>query len=259
MQCPSCGEWILVGVDQSGHTRAASVCVVTPQNVTQYLGVNRVRMYAVIGDGYLLSLSSREKVAMDAWRPEHPCGVPERPGRAAEPRMVDPCSFPAVSPGLGCQRETRSVTGCVQCAAADGSVPPFSSAPALGDPGAVQGADFTLYSTTEGQSQWTSSTPNAGSTGPAPAPATAQPVARRSAAQPPSTDTSDTGSVLSPSQPDWSGANGHTVSSGVTGAASVIRSGAEHVLVNLLGAVPIERTVRSRVVWRDKRYFEDYR
>lgn len=164
-QCPKCNEWILVGIDQSGHTVAASVCVVTPHNVTKHLGAN---MYSTLGDGYLLRLSSREKLPMASWRPEHPCGVPEvakGPESASQP---DPCPFPPpMQPGLLCRRATRSITGCEWCVPADKTDPP--------------------------------------------------------------------------SEP-----------------ARVAEDACGHLLMNMLGAVPIERTVRSRVVWRDKRY-EDAR
>lgn len=136
LQCPTCGEWILVGITGTGRYEAASIEVITPQNVVTYLGENR-KMYALMGDGYLVPLGKGSTEPMVRWRPAHPCGVPdmapETPtaapvgpgvasargdrtaGSVAPPS--DPCaSEDPASPVLGCVgRARRSIIGCQSC------------------------------------------------------------------------------------------------------------------------------------------------
>ena len=120
LQCPTCGDWILVGITGTGRYEAASIEVITPQNVATYLAENR-KMYALMGDGYLVPLGKGSTEPMVRWRPAHPCGVPamaqEAPTAGSVAPRSDPCaSRDPASPVLGCVgRDRRSIIGCQAC------------------------------------------------------------------------------------------------------------------------------------------------
>lgn len=116
LRCPSCDEWVLVGNTYAGRMVCVSVCVVTPQDAIRHLGA-KTKIYALdAGGGLFGPLGARDHVRMAHWRPAHPCGVPEVATTAARAPVADPCHFPPpVQPGFGCQRPTRSVTGCAEC------------------------------------------------------------------------------------------------------------------------------------------------
>lgn len=123
VKCPQCSAWTLVGITPSGRKVCVSVAVVTPQNAAEYLGASR-RMYAVDPDGCLTGpLTGRSAVPMAAWRPLHPCGLLDGPERPVAASVADPCPFAPGRPGFGCQRLTRSVTGCTACTVGDEPVP----------------------------------------------------------------------------------------------------------------------------------------